>query len=48
MDICSDGGQTMSEYALVLGLITLGTVLAIASLSGAVVALYTAAAAAFG
>jgi Flp pilus assembly pilin Flp len=47
MRVRCERGQTMSEYALVLGLITLGTVLAIASLSGSVVALFSAAAGAF-
>jgi Flp pilus assembly pilin Flp len=47
MRVRSERGQTMSEYALVLGLITLGAVLAIASISGSVVTLFSAAAAAF-
>jgi Flp pilus assembly pilin Flp len=47
MDIRCDCGQTMSEYALVLGMITLGTLLAITALSGSVVALFSAAADAF-
>jgi Flp pilus assembly pilin Flp len=47
MEIRAERGQTTSEYAVVLGLITVGVVLAIAGLSGMIGGLFTAATAAF-
>jgi Flp pilus assembly pilin Flp len=43
----SDCGQTNAEYAVVLGMITIGIVLVIASISGAIVRLFAGALAAF-
>jgi Flp pilus assembly pilin Flp len=48
MDVFCERGQTMSEYALVLGLITLATVLVVAGLSSSIVSMFTAAVGAFG
>ena len=47
MQLSSDRGQTTSEYAVVLGLITLALVLTFASLSGGIVGMFDAAVAAF-
>jgi Flp pilus assembly pilin Flp len=47
MHATCDSGQTTSEYAVVLGLITLAIVVTIAGLSGTVVAIFDAAVAAF-
>jgi Flp pilus assembly pilin Flp len=47
MEILAEPGQTTTEYALVLALITVAVVLAIAGLSGMIGGLFTAATAAF-
>lgn len=40
MSPCSERGQTVAEYAVILSLITAGIVLAVAALSGAETALF--------
>jgi Flp pilus assembly pilin Flp len=43
MNATSERGQTLAEYAVVLGMITLAIVLAIASLSSVIVGMFQAA-----
>jgi Flp pilus assembly pilin Flp len=40
MSPSSDSGQTTAEYAVVIGMITLGVVLAVSGLSGAILDIF--------